>query len=303
MTAPVRRAAHVGRPPEETFALFTEHLTAWWPLETHGVYGPESAGVRFADGRLVESSLDGRESVWGEVLAWEPPERFVISWHPGRDGGTASEVEVSFAPEAGGTWVRVEHRGWEQFGVDALVRRDGYARPNAWGAVLDHFSDVADVTTRPQWPELAAACEAFLAEAARGGFGAAPPGEWDAARTIAHVALNDAAMAGVARAIIHERAVRFDNLTCQEHAVLDAFVTGCGSFDGLVARARANAADAMLALGRLDDDQLATEVPCRLFHDGAIVLDRPMAWGELAGRLQAVRHLPAHVEQLRKLRG
>jgi uncharacterized protein YndB with AHSA1/START domain len=302
MTAPVLRSAHVSRSPEETFALFTDHVTAWWPLTTHGIYGDAAATVRFAEGRLVETAIDGRESVWADVLAWEPPHRLVLAWYPGRGAGDASEVEVSFTAQDDGTWVRLEHRGWERFGVDAVVRRDAYSRPNAWGAVLDHFADVADVTSRPSLPDLTEAYTAFLAEATAGGFGPPPAGEWTAEQTVAHVALNDSAMAAVARAIIHGRDVRFDNRACQDRSVLDALIARCGSMEALVAEAGRRAEDAVLTLGRLDEDQLATPIPCELLHDGEIVLDQPMPWGELAGHLQTVRHLPAHTGQLRDLR-
>ncbi len=303
MTAPVLRSAHVSRPPAQTFALFTDHLSAWWPLPTHSVFGREAASVRIVDGRLVETALDGRESVWAEVLHWEPPRRLVLAWHPGRGPDEASEVEVRFVAHDDGTWVQVEHRGWERFGADAVVRRDLYSRPNAWGYVLDHFADLADVTTRAPLPEgLAEAYAAFQGEAAAGGFGSPPPGEWTAEQVVAHVALNDSAMAAVARALIEADQVRFDNRTCQDRAVLDAHIAACGSMDALVADARRRAEDAMLALGRLDDEQRASAVHCELLHDGEVVLDQPMPWGEVAGRLQAVRHLPAHIGQLRDLR-
>ena len=67
-TAPVVRAAHVRRTPDEAFALFTDEVGAWWPLTTHGLHG--SAGsLAFADGALVERSLEGDEVVWAEVTA------------------------------------------------------------------------------------------------------------------------------------------------------------------------------------------------------------------------------------------
>ena len=181
---PVLRAAHVARPLDETFAVFTRQIGAWWPLPTHGIFGADAGGLAFEDGLLVERAVDGRTCVWGEVVDWDPPHRLVITWHPGRDADEASEVEVRFAAsEGGGTRVELEHRGWERFGENAMLRRHGYVGPGAWGHVLDHFADVADA--RPDAVDLtavAAAYDAFFAEAERGGFGDPPPGEWDAAR-------------------------------------------------------------------------------------------------------------------------
>ena len=208
------------------------------------------------------------------------------------------------ASEGGGTRVELEHRGWERFGENAMLRRHGYVGPGAWGSVLDHFADVADV--RPDAVDLtavAAAYDAFFAEAERGGFGDPPPGEWDAARVLAHVALNDLAMTAVAQALVHGRTdPAFGNVTCQDPQVLTDWVAATGDLAALVARGRALAEVAMAATARLDPDQLATAVPCRLFHDGELVLDGPMPWGRLAAETQASVHLPAHTGQLRDLR-
>ena len=302
---PVLRSAHVARPLDETFEVFTRQIGAWWPLPTHGLFGPDAGGLGFEDGHLVERAVDGRTCVWGEVLAWEPPHRVVVSWHPGQEAAAASEIEVRFtASEAGGTRVELEHRGWERFGDSAMRRRHGYVGPGAWGHVLDHFADVADA--RPDAIDLsvlAAAYDEFFTEAERGGFGDPPAGQWDAERVVAHVALNDLAMTAVAQALVHGRAdLTFTNTTCQEPQVLAGWVDVAGGLPGLVTRGRALAEVSMAASARLDPDQLATEVPCRLFHDGHLVLDAPMPWGRLAVDTQAGVHLAAHTGQLRDLR-
>lgn len=303
--APVLRSAHVTRPLEETFAVFTRQIGAWWPLPTHGLFGADAGAVAFEDGRLVERADDGRTSVWGEVLQWEPPHRIVLTWHPGREADEASEVEVRFtASDGGGTRVELEHRGWERFGEQALLRRHGYVGPGAWGHVLDHFADLAD--PRPDAVDvgtLVAAYDAFFAEAERGGFGEPPAGQWDAARVVAHVALNDLAMTAVAHALVHRHAdLAFGNTTCQDPEVLAAWLAATGDLPALVARGRELAEVATAATARLDPDQLATLVPSRLLHDGEVVLDESVPWGRLAIDTQAGRHLPAHTGQLRDLR-
>ena len=302
---PVLRAAHVARPLDETFAVFTRQIGAWWPLPTHGLFGADAGGLAFEGGLLVERAVDGRTCVWGEVVDWDPPHRLVLTWHPGRDAGEASEVEVRFtASDGGGTRVELEHRGWERFGESAMLRRHGYVGPGAWGSVLDHFADLAD--TRPDAADLtavAAAYDAFFAEAERGGFGPPPPGEWDAPRVLAHVALNDLAMTAVAHGLVHGRTdLTFGNVTCQDAQVLTEWVNAAGDLAALVARGRALAEASMAATARLDPDQLATEVACRLFHDGELVLDEARPWGRMAVDAQAAVHLPAHTGQLRDLR-
>ena len=302
---PVLRAAHVSRPVDEAFAVFTERIGAWWPLPTHGVFGADAGGLAFEDGLLVERATDGRTSVWGEVLRCDPPHRVVLTWHPGRDADDASEVEVRFEPApGGGTRVELEHRGWERFGADAVTRRRGYVGPGAWGHVLDHYADGAE--PRPDAADvtaLVAAYDAFFAEALRGGFGAPPPGEWDAPRVVAHVALSDLALTAVAQAIVQGRTdLEFANVVCQDPEVLTAFIDDTGDLEALVARGREIAATATAAVLRLGPDQLATPVHCRMLHDGEVALDATLPWGSLAVDTQASRHLTAHTGQLRDLR-
>jgi hypothetical protein len=117
------------------------------------------------------------------------------------------------------------------------------------------------------------------------------------------VALNDLAMSAVAQALVQGRTVpTFGNATCQDPQVLSAWVEATGDLAALVARGRQLAEVALAATARLDADQLSTAVPCRLFHDGELVLDARMPWGRLAAETQASVHLPAHTGQLRDLR-
>ncbi|MEI2776976.1 MAG: SRPBCC domain-containing protein [Tetrasphaera sp.] len=301
--APIMRAAVVGIPPDRAFDAFVHHLGAWWPLTTHGAFGSDGT-VALEGEEIIETALDGRRCVWAEVTAYEPPNRLVLQWHPGREPEEASEVEVSFTAVAGGTRVDVEHRGWERFGESAMLRRAVYARPGAWGSVLDHFGDLIEGDHRPDEGDLAtlaAAYASFYDLAETGQFGPAPDGEWDAPLTIAHVALNDIAMSGVCRALIHRETPAFANDLSQDRAVMGALIERCGDHAGLVAFGRRQAATLQALLARLDPDQRESEVPCRLTHDGQVVLDAPRAWWSLAAVGQATFHLPAHVTQLTNL--
>jgi hypothetical protein len=110
-------------------------------------------------------------------------------------------------------------------------------------------------------------------------------------------------MTAVAHALVHGRTdLAFGNTTCQDPQVLTDWVAATGDLTALVARGRELAEVSMAATARLDPDQLATAVPCRLFHDGALVLDDAMPWGRLAAATQGSVHLPAHTGQLRDLR-
>jgi uncharacterized protein YndB with AHSA1/START domain len=300
---PIMRATSVAVPLERAFELFTKEIGAWWPLPTHGLYADRAGGVEFRHGFLVEYAVDGAEEIWGSVRVWEPPNRLVISWHPGRDTSEASEVEVHFEPDGHGTRIILEHRGWEAFGRDVMARRHSYVGPNAWGFVLDHFSDLAD--PRPDAPDLAVlttAYDEFFAEAESDVFGSPADGEWDADQVLAHVALNDAALLAVCQSIVHGRSAPFENLTSQDPEVLLRWIAATGSKAALIERGRQTARVLHSALSRLSLEQLSTHVHCRLAHDGEIVLNGPRPWRSLAIETQAAMHIPAHTAQLRDLR-
>ena len=300
---PVIRAAWVNRTVEDAFAIFTGEIGAWWPLPTHGLFGPQSGSVSFRDGLLVEQAIDGSQVTWAEVIEWDPPTRLVLAWHPGRTVDEASEVEVVFEAHAEGTRVVLEHRGWEAFGADAAERRLGYVGPNAWGYVLDHFGDGAELRPDPvDLSALEAAYATFYDEAAQGGFGPAPEGEWDAEQTVAHVVLNDAAMLGVCQALVHGTPPRFENEVSQDLAVLAEFIASAGGMDGLIEQGRHMAQLVSAAVRRLSADQRTAPVHCCLSHYGETMLDREMPWESIIVQTQADRHLPAHVEQLQNLR-
>ena len=301
--APILRATRVERSPDDAFRVFTDEIGAWWPLPSHGVFGATSGGLAFVDGRLVEMSTDGREAVWGEVVAWEPPHRLTFTWHPGQSAEVASIVDVEFAPDGPGTRVVLEHRGWEAHGPESFIRRRHYVGPGAWGHVLDHFADGAEPTTDgSDVSSLAAAYGRFFAEATAGGFGPAPDGEWSAEQTIAHVALTDAAMLAVCHGIIHGHAVRFENDVCQDREVLAAWIDRHGDTQGLISAGRRVSSQLIAALKRLPAEQLAHEVHCKLSHDGQVMVGGPRPWGAIAIDVQAEMHLAAHTSQLADLR-
>jgi uncharacterized protein YndB with AHSA1/START domain len=314
---PVLRALDVPQNPEQAFALFTGSIGAWWPLPSHGLFGPASAEVAFEDGLIVERATDGRSAVWGEVLAWEPPGRLLFSWHPGDASGAAGQVEVRFLPSADGDGTRIElsHSGWQAFGERAAVVRRDYGGRQAWGTVLDHLADLAERQSAAagadaggwQWPgvdraELEAAYDTFWTEAGAGGFGAPVPGGWTAHQVMAHVAVNDGVLAAAVQGLIHERSPRLENLVAVDPAVLDAWVARHDADPArLVTAGRARARRLVDLIGRLDTQHLEAAVPTRLQHDGEVVLDADLPWARVIAT-QLTGHLPGHTEQLRALR-
>lgn len=93
---------------------------------------------------MTEVTADGTEHSWADVLAWDPPHRVVLSWHPSVTPAAASRVEVRFRAVDGGTEVLLEHSGWEEFGERGRQLRDRY--DEGWDPVLDRFAGAADPT-------------------------------------------------------------------------------------------------------------------------------------------------------------
>ena len=302
MTTPILRSAHVRRPIEEAFALFTDQIGSWWPLPTHGLFGDRSAGVSFVEGRLVERADDGRTTTWGEILDWTPPHTLVFSWHPGRDSTHGSTVEVRFTADGDGTRIDLCHGGWEIFGEAADDRRRSYVGPNAWGYVLDFFCSRGEADDADDGlTALASAYDRFFTEATQVGFTSPPDGEWDAAQVVAHVAVNDDAMAAICRALVHGGTPAFDNTNANDASTLDGVVASVPDIATLIDIGRQRSRVLIGLLASLDDDQRATEVPCHLVDHGEVVLDRALPWGQLAIATQADFHLPLHTRQLHDL--
>jgi hypothetical protein len=144
MIPPVVKSRVVPIPIEEAFELFTRRIGEWWPVATHSILGAEVAGVRFEEGvggRVVEVATDAKEHSWADVLAWDPPHRFVLSWHPNPNPVAASTLEVRFVSASGGTEITLEHRGWEEFGDSGEGIREDYQ--SGWDVVLTPFEEAA----------------------------------------------------------------------------------------------------------------------------------------------------------------
>jgi uncharacterized protein YndB with AHSA1/START domain len=139
----IHKEITVAADPEHAFAVFTERLGEWWPLHTHSIsMGRHDAPARsagFADGQLFETGPGGERYVWGEVTAWEPPERVAYTWRVGRDDELHTDVEVTFTAVDGGTRVIVEHSGWEIWADRADEVRGSYGE--GWDMVLEAYAE------------------------------------------------------------------------------------------------------------------------------------------------------------------
>src|SRR5206468_9023142 len=78
----VRSSVVVEAPIERAFTVFTDQIGTWWPPEHH-ILEADLAEMAFEPregGHVLDRGVDGSECRWARVLAYEPPNRFVISW-------------------------------------------------------------------------------------------------------------------------------------------------------------------------------------------------------------------------------
>ena len=137
---PLRLAFDIDRAADHAFAVWTRDIGRWWPADHTASAEPglEVVLEPRVGGRFFERTTDGREIDWGEVLVWEPPERFVYTWHLKRDRADATEVEIRFVPTSSATTrVEIEHRGWERLGTDGPAWRD--RNRGGWDSLLPHY--------------------------------------------------------------------------------------------------------------------------------------------------------------------
>ncbi|MDF0532217.1 SRPBCC family protein [Tsukamurella sp. 8F] len=144
----VRAEITVDVPAEHAFRVFTERFDEIKPREHNLLAVPIERTVLEprVGGTVHDIGTDGTVCAWARVLAYDPPERLLISWDISprwqleTDPAHASEVEISFIAETPErTRVVVEHRhldrhgeGWEAFtGLDS---------GNGWPLYLDRFA-------------------------------------------------------------------------------------------------------------------------------------------------------------------
>lgn len=143
----VRQQITVAVPPERAFAFFTERFDDWWPVGHHIGTAPEYRGLESGvGGRWYDRAPDGTESVWGEVLVWEPPGRLVLSWQIDGDfrldpdPAHASEIEVRFTAEGAGTRVELTHRHLDRHGETWPALLSAVGERNGWPGVLARYA-------------------------------------------------------------------------------------------------------------------------------------------------------------------
>ncbi|ESW83855.1 ATPase [Mesorhizobium sp. LSJC269B00] len=148
---PVRHSILVEAPIAHAFKVFTEHFGSFKPKE-HNLLAVPVAETIFeprVGGHVYDRGVDGSECRWARVLAYEPPNRLLLSWdispqwqietNPDR----TSEWEVRFTAETNSrSRVEIEHRNLERHGEGWEGVRFGIDGDRGWPLYLRRFQDL-----------------------------------------------------------------------------------------------------------------------------------------------------------------
>jgi uncharacterized protein YndB with AHSA1/START domain len=146
----IRHEVIVEAPIERAFSVFTKGFGSFKPPE-HNMLGVDIAETVFElreGGQVYDRGVDGSECRWARVLAFEPPNRVVISWDISpqwqieTDLEKTSEVDVRFVPETPDrTRVELEHRNLDRHGDGWEAVREGVDGDAGWPLYLHRFTD------------------------------------------------------------------------------------------------------------------------------------------------------------------
>jgi len=147
----VQTSIVVQAPPDRAFRVFTEQFGAFKPRE-HNLLSVDIAETVLeprVGGSVFDRGVDGTICRWARVLAYEPPDRLLISWDISPrweiepDPTKTSEVEVRFVAETEDrTRVELTHRHLERHGDGWQSIRDGVAGEDGWPLYLRRYAEL-----------------------------------------------------------------------------------------------------------------------------------------------------------------
>lgn len=144
MPEPLELSVELDCPADHAFHTWTTRFGQWWP-RSHTVSADPETVVLLEPrlgGRIYERAPSGEEHDWGEVTAYDPPNRLSYLWHLRADRTDATDVELTFVPLTDQRCrVDILHTGWERLGAAADTQRD--ANQAGWSGLLPHFIDAA----------------------------------------------------------------------------------------------------------------------------------------------------------------
>ena len=152
----IRHQVTVDAPIERAFAVFTQDFGRFKPRD-HNLLSVDIAETVFeprVGGRLFDRGVDGSECHWARVLAFEPPDRVVLSWdispqwQTEDDPEKTSEVEVRFvAEDSGRTRVELEHRHLDRHLDGWQALREAVDSGDGWPLYLRRYAELLGTTS------------------------------------------------------------------------------------------------------------------------------------------------------------
>ncbi|RWE15262.1 MAG: ATPase [Mesorhizobium sp.] len=149
--ASVKKSVVVEAPIERAFNVFTKGFGSFKPAE-HNLLPVKIAETVFeprVGGHVYDRGVDGSECRWARVLAYEPPNRVLLSWDISpqwrieTDPAKTSEWEVRFIAETTErARVELEHRNLERHGQGWESVRDGVDGDQGWPLYLQRYAEV-----------------------------------------------------------------------------------------------------------------------------------------------------------------
>ncbi|MBS0417733.1 MAG: SRPBCC family protein [Proteobacteria bacterium] len=147
----VRQTISVEAPIERAFEVFTRDFGRFKPAEHNLLRVPiaETVFETRVGGYLFDRGVDGSECRWARVLAYDPPNRVVLTWNIGPDWQIeidprkVSEWEVRFTAEGPGrTRVELEHRFINRHGNDWEAVRGAVSSTRGWPLYLARYREI-----------------------------------------------------------------------------------------------------------------------------------------------------------------
>lgn len=149
--ASVKHSVVVEAPLARAFEVFTKDFGRFKPAE-HNLLGVKIAETVLeprAGGYLYDRGIDGSECRWARVLAYEPPNRVLLTWNISprwqleTDPEKVSEWEVRFTSETPQrTRVEIEHRKLDRHGDGWEGVRNGVAAEGGWPLYLQRYANL-----------------------------------------------------------------------------------------------------------------------------------------------------------------
>lgn len=146
----VKKQIVVETSQHRAFRTFTDGIDRWWPREHHIGASPLERMIvePRTGGRWYSICKDGSEVDIGKVVAWEPPQRLVLTWQITAqwqyDPAFFTEIEVQFLVEnPRRTRVELEHRNLERYSAESGTVKKTFESDDAWLASLQAFAGAA----------------------------------------------------------------------------------------------------------------------------------------------------------------